>query len=145
MKLFICKVCGHIEFDNLLETCPVCGSPKEQFTQNDDVFKQSKAKSPEAETKHVPAVTVNKMCKLATPQSCVDINVKIGEVIHPMEEKHYIHFVDAYQDGKFIARTEFAPLKVYPATSFHLKDASGKVTIVENCTVHGYWMTDVNL
>ena len=70
MKVFICKVCGHIEFNTAPEKCPVCGVPKENFTQNDDIFKQSKEKSPEAEVKHVPAVTINRTCKLV-PEAIV--------------------------------------------------------------------------
>jgi len=56
-----------------------------------------------------------------------------------MEEKHYIRFIDAYQNDKFIARMELTPLSVYPAACFHLKEAGGKITIVENCSIHGYW------
>ena len=59
MKIYICQVCGHIAFNNLPDTCPVCGVEKDNFLQKDAVFKESIQKSPEAEVKHVPAVTVN--------------------------------------------------------------------------------------
>jgi rubredoxin len=51
MKYFICQVCGHIAFENIPDNCPVCGSPKEKYIQNDNVFAESKAKSPEAGAK----------------------------------------------------------------------------------------------
>ena len=145
MKVFICQVCGHLAFNNSPDNCPVCGAPKEKFIQNDNIFKESSQKSPEAEVKHTPAVIVNKSCQLVTESQCTDVIVRIGKVMHPMEEKHYIHFIDAYQNNKFIARTEFGPLNVFPATCFHLKEGSGKITIVENCTVHGYWMSTLSL
>jgi len=114
-----------------------CG--KDKFLQNDAIFKESSQKSPEAEVKHVPAVTVNKSSRLIPESGCTEVIVRIGKVMHPMEEKHYIRFIDAYQNDKFIARMHLTPLGVYPAACFYLKEAEGKITIVENCNIHGYW------
>jgi len=143
MKIYICQVCGHIEFNNIPDTCPVCGVEKDKFLQNDAVFQESIQKSPEAEIKHIPAVTVNKSCNLIPESSCKEVIVRIGKVMHPMEEKHYIRFIDAYQNDKFIGRVDFKPLNLYPATCFYLKENGGIITIVENCNIHGYWKTDV--
>ncbi len=139
MKIYICQVCGHLAFNNLPDTCPVCGAEKDKFLQNDAIFKESSQKSPEAEVKHVPAVTVNKSSRLIPESGCTEVIVRIGKVMHPMEEKHYIRFIDAYQNDKFIARMHLTPLGVYPAACFYLKEAEGKITIVENCNIHGYW------
>jgi superoxide reductase len=141
MKIYICQVCGHIEFYNVPDTCPVCGAEKDKFLQNDEIFKESIQKSPEAEIKHIPAVTVNKSCSFIPESGCTEVIVRIGKVMHPMEEKHYIRFIDAYQNDKFVARMSLMPLSVYPAACFYLKEADGKITIVENCTIHGYWMS----
>ena len=143
MKIYICQVCGHFAFNNLPDACPVCGAEKDKFLQNDAIFKESMQKSPEAEIKHVPAMTVNKSCSLIPESSCMEIIVRIGKVIHPMEEKHYIRFIDAYQNDKFIARMDLTPLNVYPAACFYLKEAGGKITIVENCSIHGYWKSEI--
>ena len=143
MKIFICQVCGHIAFNNLPDKCPVCDAEKDKYIQNDAIFKESIVKSPEAEVKHVPAVTVNKSSSLIPESSCREVIVRIGKVIHPMEEKHYIRFIDAYQNDKYIARVALTPLSVYPAACFYLKEASGKITIVENCNIHGYWMSEI--
>ncbi len=145
MKIFICQTCGHIAFNEAPEKCPVCQSPREKFTQNDNIFKESEEKSKEAAVKHIPAVTVNKQCGLIPEAPCADIIVRIGATIHPMEEKHFIQFVDCYQDYKFISRVMFTPVSVFPAGCFHLKNASGKITVVENCNIHGYWMSEVSL
>ena len=144
MKIYICQVCGHIAFNNLQDKCPVCGAEKDKFLQNDAIFKESIKKSPEAEIKHVPSIAVNdESCSLIPESSCMDVVVRIGKVMHPMEEMHYIRFIDAYQNDKFIARTELTPLSVYPAACFHLKEAGGKITIVENCSFHGYWKSEI--
>jgi superoxide reductase len=143
MKIYICQVCGHIAFNNLPDTCPVCGAEKDKFLQNDAIFKESIQKSPEAEIKHVPAITVNKSCNIIPESGCMEVIVRIGKVMHPMEEKHYIRFIDAYRNDKFIARMELTPLSVYPAACFHLKEAGGKITIVENCSIHGYWKSEI--
>ncbi|MFP4521888.1 MAG: desulfoferrodoxin family protein [Fibrobacterota bacterium] len=142
MSIFICNVCGHIEFNSQPEKCPVCFASK--FTQNDNVFKESEENSPEASAKHVPAVTVNKECGLVPDVGCVDVIVRIGEVVHPMEEKHHITFIDCYVDDKYVERVSLSPA-VYAAGCFHLKTEGTKVSIVENCNVHGYWMKEQSL
>jgi superoxide reductase len=138
MKIFICKTCGHIEFNSLPDKCPVCFSEKEKFSQNDNIFTESSAKSPEAAVKHIPAVAVNKQCGLIPETPCLDVHVRIGKTLHPMEEKHFIQFIDCYQDDKYVSRVMLTPMTINPAACFHLKNAAGKITIVENCNIHGY-------
>ncbi len=144
MKVFICQVCGHIEFNDAPGNCPVCGAPQNQFKQNDNIFKESQENSPEADVKHIPAVTINKECKLIPEEGCTDAFIRIGETLHPSVEKHFIQFIDAYMDDKFIERIYLSP-DVYPAACLHLKNDSGKLTVVENCNIHGYWMAEVNV
>ena len=38
MKTFVCKMCGHVAFEEAPARCPVCGAPKESFMSNDDVI-----------------------------------------------------------------------------------------------------------
>jgi desulfoferrodoxin-like iron-binding protein len=144
MSVFICSVCGHIEFTKIPETCPVCKSAKEEYSQNDYIFEESAAKSREAATKHIPIVIVNKTCDLIPDQSCIDIVVRIGAAIHPMEKVHYIQFIDCYLDDNYVSRVFLTP-GVFAAGNFHLKTSGASVTIIENCNVHGYWKTEVHL
>ncbi|MFC1482657.1 desulfoferrodoxin family protein [Candidatus Margulisiibacteriota bacterium] len=144
MKIYICSVCGYISFNEAPDNCPVCHAPKDKFSQNDNIFKESSEKSPEAEVKHIPSVQVVKTCGLIKEENCTDIIVRIGETLHPMEEKHYITFIDCYVNEIFAARMELTP-QANPAAVFHLKAESGKVTIVEKCNIHGYWMKDSNI
>lgn len=148
MGIFICQVCGHIEYDRAPGNCPVCHAPKEKFKQNDNIFKESREKSPEAEIKHIPAIKLNKVCGLIQEEGCTDILVKIGEKLHPMEEKHYIMFLDCYLDKKWVERIMFTPNGVNPAGCIHLKPSaeSSKIfTAVINCNIHGYWYKDIEL
>lgn len=144
MSAFICSVCGHIDFTDGKTACPVCGAQAEKYTRNDRVFEESAEKSKEAAIKHIPAVTVNKKCGLIPEQSCLDIIVRIGATLHPMESAHFIQFIDCYVDDKYVSRIFLTP-GVFAAGAFHLKAQGKKVTIVENCNLHGYWKTDVNL
>jgi superoxide reductase len=145
MKIFICQVCGHLEFNDLPEKCPACGAEKKDFIQNDNIFKESKEKSPEADIKHVPFLSAGMKCGLIAEEGCVDIIIKIGKTLHPMEQKHYIKFIDCYLNYEFAERILLTPYAINPAGCIHLKEDSGTVTVVENCNIHGYWKADVTL
>jgi superoxide reductase len=142
MKIFICAVCGHVAFERAPEKCPVCFSMN--FTQNDNVFKESAEKSKEASAKHIPSITVKKECKMVPDAGCIDVLVTIGKVIHPMEPGHHISFIDCYIDSRFIARAYLTP-DVNPAACFHLKAKGARVAIVENCNIHGFWMAEATI
>jgi desulfoferrodoxin-like iron-binding protein len=133
-----------VEFNRAPDNCPVCGAPKTSLKQNDTVFTDAEEKSREAAVKHVPSVTVNKQCGLIPDMGCIDIIVRIGETLHPMEEAHYITFIDCYVDEKYVSRVYLSP-GVYAAAVFHLKTAGSKVQVVENCNKHGHWMTQVDI
>ena len=139
MKCFICNVCGHVAFNGAPAHCPVCFSAK--FTQNDNVFRESAEKSKEAAIKHIPSIKVSKTCGLIPESPCLDVIVRIGATLHPMEEKHSITFVDCYVDEKWMERAFLTP-GVYAAACFHLKQAGSRVTIIEKCNIHGHWMAE---
>jgi len=124
--------------------CPVCKAPAEKFYSNARIFEESAEKSKEAAIKHIPAITVNKKCGLIPEDSCVDIIVRIGATLHPMESTHFIQFIDCYVDDKFVSRVALTP-GVFAAGCFHLKTPGSKVMIVENCNIHGYWKKEENL
>lgn len=61
--------------------------------------------------------------------------VKVGSVPHPMEEKHYIEWVELIADGK--AYRQF--LKPGQAPEAIFKIDAAKVTAREYCNLHGLW------
>ena len=144
MTIFICGFCGHIEFGGAPDRCPVCGAAKEKFSQNDNVFVEAEEKSKEGAVKHIPAITVNKTCKLVPEEACVDIIVRIGETLHPMMPEHFIQWIDCYVDDAHVTRIMPTP-GVFAAGCFHLKTTGSKVRIVEFCNKHGHWQAEANL
>jgi len=144
MHVFICQNCGHIEFSSAPHRCPVCGFQKNQFKQNDNVFEESAASSPEGGVKHVPVVKVVADCKLIPEENCIDILVRVGETLHPMEDKHFITFLDLYVDDKYVSRLLLSP-DMYPGAVFHLKTPGSKVAVVEQCNLHGHWINEASL
>ena len=78
-----------------------------------------------AKEKHVPVVEK------------VDggVKVKVGDVAHPMEEKHYIEWIEIIVDGK--AHRQFLNPGEAPEATFQL-DAD-TVVAREYCNLHGLW------
>jgi desulfoferrodoxin (superoxide reductase-like protein) len=62
-----------------------------------------------------------------------------------MEEKHFIMYIDLYLDYNFIARFHMAPDKLNPILGIHLKAASGKLSALENCNIHGRWLGEAEI
>lgn len=147
MRVFECSVCGHIEFNEPPEKCLVCGSLKSAFKENPDAIKKpaDPAALTDSEKKHIPAITVVKECGLIPDSGCFDVHAKVGEIIHVMEEKHYIRYLDFYLDYRFISRVWLSPEVCHPAACLHMKVSSGKITVLENCNVHGNWMSEADL
>jgi len=61
--------------------------------------------------------------------------VKVGSVAHPMEEKHYIEWIELIADGK-VYRQFLNPGN--PPEALFTIDA-GQVTAREYCNLHGLW------
>jgi superoxide reductase len=61
--------------------------------------------------------------------------VKVGSVAHPMEEKHYIEWIELIADGK-VYRQMLSP-GMAPEAFFSL--TAETVTAREYCNLHGHW------
>ncbi len=147
MKGFVCKVCGFISIDGEApENCPVCYAPKTSFEEKEEAIKtpMDVDNLTELEKKHVPVIVVKKECKLI-PGGCEDVHVKIGEIQHPMLPEHYIRHIDFYIDKKFVSRMILTPEKLNSAAALHLKAGSGKLTVIDDCNLHGNWIKEEDL
>ena len=78
-----------------------------------------------AKEKHVPVIE-----KVAG-----GIKVKVGQVPHPMEEKHYIEWIEIVADGK--AYRQFLNPGEAPEATFSI--AAANITAREYCNIHGLW------
>jgi len=145
MDTFICGKCGYIAFKEAPESCPVCGAKKQAFELDPTAIKKpaDPQNLSELEKKHIPAIEIKKQCGLVGP-GCVDAHIKIGQILHVMEEKHYIMYIDLYLDYNFIARYHMTPV-LNPVLGLHLKAASGKLVALENCNLHGRWMAEAEI
>ena len=119
VKFFICKHCGNLVglINNGGGTLVCCGDDMTELIPNTvDAAKE----------KHVPVIE----------QNGNTVVVKIGSVPHPMEEKHYIVFIEVLTDKK-VLRKELKPGEE-PKAIF--KVSMDKVKEVrEYCNIHGLW------
>jgi superoxide reductase len=64
------------------------------------------------------------------------VKVRVGSASHPMEEKHYIEWIEIVADGK-ICRRWLKPGEA-PEAEFAV-DGGAKVSAREYCNLHGLW------
>jgi len=63
------------------------------------------------------------------------VKVSVGSVAHPMEEKHYIEWIEIIADGK--AYRQFLEPGQAPEATFMVDAAD--ITAREYCNLHGHW------
>jgi superoxide reductase len=146
MNTFVCGKCGYIAFDIAPDVCPVCGAKKEAFELDNNAIKKpiDPKNLNELEKKHIPKLEIVRKCGLLG-DGCIDVNIRIGEIIHPMQTNHFIMYMDIYLDKNFIARYHLQPEKLNPALGIHLKADSGKLLVLENCNLHGRWIAEAEI
>ena len=63
------------------------------------------------------------------------VKVKVGSVAHPMEEKHYIEWIEIIADGKAYRR--FLKPGDEPEATFNIE--ADQIVAREYCNIHGLW------
>ncbi len=118
MEVYKCEVCGNI-VDVLhggAGELVCCGQPMKLLKENTvDAAKE----------KHVPVIE----------KSEAGFTVKVGSAAHPMEEKHYIEWIEVIADGR--SYRQFLKPGQAPEAFFPIKAA--EVTAREYCNLHGLW------
>jgi len=118
LEIYKCEICGNIievlHGGDGVMSC--CGAPMVLKVENTvDASKE----------KHVPVIEKGNGF----------IKVKVGSVPHPMEETHYIEWIEIVADGKTYRQfltPGSAPEATFPITA-------EKVTAREYCNLHGLW------
>lgn len=118
LQIYKCEVCGNI-VEVLHEgkgQLVCCGQPMKLYEENT---------VDAAVEKHVPVVEK------------IDggYKVKVGSIPHPMEEAHYIEWIELIADGK--AYRQFLAPGQAPEAVFMIEAA--EVTAREYCNLHGLW------
>ncbi len=75
--------------------------------------------------KHVPVIE----------KTAKGTKVKVGSVPHPMEQKHYIEWIEIIVDGR--AYRKFLKPDDKPEAEFEI--TAEKVRAREYCNIHGLW------
>jgi superoxide reductase len=117
-QIYKCNICG-----NITEVVHVgggelvcCGQPMQLMKENTEDA---------AQEKHVPVIEKTEK----------GVKVKIGEAPHPMEDAHYIEWIEILADGK-IYRKYLNPGDA-PEAEFEIQADS--VVAREYCNLHGLW------
>jgi len=118
LEVYKCAVCGNIVevIRGGVGELVCCGKPMELLDE----------KTADAATeKHVPVIEK------------IDggYKVKVGSVPHPMQEEHYIEWIELLADGK--AYRQFLSAGDAPEAIFNVEADS--VGAREYCNVHGLW------
>jgi len=118
LQVYKCNLCG-----NIVEVLTggkgelvCCGQPMELLDE------QTADKTTE---KHVPVIE----------KTDAGYKVVVGTTLHPMEEKHYIEWIELVADGR--AYREFLKPGDAPEATFCIDAA--EVRAREHCNVHGLW------
>jgi len=94
------------------------------------------------EQKHVPAIESPGQVKKG---EWFDVKVKVGFVReHPSKPDHWITFIKLLLNGQEIAKTGF-PVGGVSASSATFRIRLGetsKIEAIENCNLHGTWISD---
>lgn len=118
-KIYKCNVCGHvIEVVHAgVGQLVCCNQPMEML--------EEKGKEQEGQEKHVPVIEKTEK----------GVKVKVGSVPHPMEEAHYIEWIEIIADGKYCRK--FLQPGMAPEAEFEVSGENLSARIY--CNIHGLW------
>jgi len=117
-QVYKCNICGNIVevLHTGVGTLVCCGQPMELLAEKtEDVGLE----------KHVPVIEKTETGYL----------VKVGSIPHPMEENHYIEWIELIADGKYCRK--FLKPGEKPEVFFEVK--AEKFSAREYCNIHGLW------
>ena len=117
-QIYRCNICG-----NIVEVLHAgvgqlvcCGQPMELLKEKtEDIGLE----------KHVPVIEKTES----------GVKVKVGSTPHPMEEKHYIEWIEIIADGRVYRK--FLKPGMKPEAEFDVK--AEKIEAREYCNIHGSW------
>ena len=121
LQVYRCNICGNIVevLHTGIGTLVCCGQPMELLEEKkEDVGKE----------KHVPVVE----------RTETGVKVKVGLIPHPMEEKHYIEWIEIIANGKVLRK--FLKPGDKPEAEFEIKEK--RLVVKEYCNIHGLWIKE---
>jgi superoxide reductase len=118
LQVYKCEICGNMA--SMVHpgagALVCCGVPMKLMMENTvDAAKE----------KHVPVIE----------KTAEGFKVKVGSVAHPMEQNHYIEWIEVIADGK--SYRQFLNPGEAPEAIFLIK--AEQVVAREYCNLHGLW------
>ncbi len=121
LDIYKCEICG-----NLIEV--VLSGVGELVCCGQPMALQIPNKTDAAAEKHVPFFV----------KKDSELEVRVGSVLHPMTEEHYIQFIEVVsKDGRYVKRKYLYPNEE-PIFALRCYDI-GDLTAREFCNLHGLW------
>ncbi len=118
--IYTCQICGNM-VEVVLEgkgELVCCGQPMELLEEN---------KIDASLEKHIPiSHTVGDI-----------VMVQVGSTAHPMQEEHYIEWIEIMVGGKIYRRSLKPGME--PQTEFCIPNPGQKVVLRAYCNLHGLW------
>lgn len=121
LEVYKCEICG-----NIVEVLHSGAAPLVCCNQKMKLMEENTVDA--AKEKHVPVIEIGDG----------KITVRVGSVAHPMDESHYIEWVELLADGK--AYRQFLHPGEKPEAVFPI--SARKVTAREYCNLHGHWKAE---
>lgn len=121
LEVYKCEICG-----NIVEVLHSGAAPLVCCNQKMKLMEENTVDA--TKEKHVPVIEMGDG----------KITVRVGSVAHPMEESHYIEWVELLADGK--AYRQFLHPGEKPEAVFPI--SAQKVTAREYCNLHGQWKAE---
>lgn len=120
-QIWKCEVCGNIIeiVHEGADALVCCGKPM--------VLQEEHGKEQEGEEKHVPIIEKNDE----------GIVVKVGSVPHPMEDEHFIEWIEI--STKKGTSKKFLKSGDEPVAKFPIKVDVSEISARAYCNVHGLW------
>lgn len=120
-QIYRCEICGQI-------TEVLKGGAGQLVCCNVPMILLEENTVDAATEKHVPVIEKTEK----------GVKVKIGSIEHPMEESHYIEWIEIIADGKVYRK--FLKFGDKPEAEFCIEAES--LTAREHCNLHGLWKSE---
>lgn len=121
-KIYRCSICGNI-VEVLHEgagTLVCCGKDMEELSERN---------TDEGQEKHVPLISIDGNVA----------KVSVGDIPHPMEDTHYIEFIQLLVDDT--VQTKYLKPGDKPEVQFTLPETYTNISAREYCNIHGVWIS----
>ncbi len=129
MQVYKCNICGNIVeiINSGFGELVCCSVPMEKL--------EEKTSDENLQEKHVPIITMEGENKI----------IRVGSIPHPMEDNHYIVFIEAISpDKKYLKRKYLHPNEEPKLDLKHNGCAYETFTARELCNIHGLWKNQYN-